>query len=150
MPGIESIVPAQRLLDMLNPHRDVPPVQNAGDGLADRGADQTRKRRFAIAKERHGSAGPPSLFPKRFAQRRQRRDRTLRRKSTASRPFPSDFNLANSDVDVSRLIAMSGSNVSSVDHHHCLGREIGVRLRCRRYRGLEIGSDTMRSIGMVA
>ena len=79
------------------------PVQNAGDVLDDRGADQTRKRRFAIAKDRHGSAGSPSLFPKRLAQRRQRRDRTLRRKSKASRRFPSDFNLAKSDVDVSRL-----------------------------------------------
>jgi hypothetical protein len=77
MPGFEGIDPAQRLLDMLNPHRDVPPVQNADDGLADRGADQTRKRRFAIAKDRHGSAGPPSFFAKRLAQRRQRRDRTL-------------------------------------------------------------------------
>ena len=121
------------------------PVQNAGDVLADRGADQTRKRRFAIAKDRHGSAGSPSLFPKRLAQRRQRRDHTLRRKSKASRRFPSDFNLAKSDVDVSRLIAMSGSNVSS-DHHHYLGREIEVRLGCWRHHGLEIGSNTMRSI----
>ena len=51
-----------------------------------------------------------------------------------------------SDVDVSRLIALSGSNVSSVDHHHYLGREIGVRLGCWRHHGLEIGSDTLRSI----
>jgi hypothetical protein len=138
--------PAQRLLDMLDPHRDVPPVQNAGDGLADRGADQTWKRWFPVAKDRHGSAGPPSLFPKRLAQSHQRRDRTLRRESKASRWFPSDFNLANSDVDMSRLIAMSGSNVSAVDRRHYLGREIGVGLRCWRQRGLEIGSDTMRSI----
>jgi hypothetical protein len=49
----------------------------------------------------------------------------------------------DNDVDVSRLIAMSGSNVSSVDHHHYLGRKIEVRLGCWRHRGLEIGSDTM-------
>jgi hypothetical protein len=85
------------------------------------------------------------LFPKRFAQSRQRRDRTGR-KSKALWWFSRDFNLPNSDVDMSRLIAMSGSNVSSVDHHHYLGREIGIWLECRRHRGFEIGNGTMRSI----
>src|ERR1700678_1113426 len=61
--GIDT---AQRLLDVLNPHRDMPPVQNAGDGFVDRGADQTGQRGFAVAQDGHGSARAPSLFSQRF------------------------------------------------------------------------------------
>jgi hypothetical protein len=60
--------------------------------------------------------------------------------------IPSDFNFANSDVDMSRLTAMSGSNVSSVDYHHDLGRAIGGRLEFGRYRGFDICGDTVRSV----
>lgn len=34
MLGTERINPAQRLLDVLNPHGNMPPVKNAGDRLA--------------------------------------------------------------------------------------------------------------------
>ena len=52
--------PAHRLLGVLHPHGDVPPIQNAGDRLADRGADKTRKRCFTVAEDRDGATGLPS------------------------------------------------------------------------------------------
>jgi hypothetical protein len=55
------------LLDVLHSHGDVPPVQNAGGGLADRGADQAGERGFTIAEDRDGAAGLPSLIAKRLA-----------------------------------------------------------------------------------
>jgi hypothetical protein len=135
----------QRLLDMLNPHRDVPPIQNASDRFVDRSADQTRERRFAVAEGGDGSARPPALLPQNFAQCRQRRGRPLRRQRKASRRSAHDLNLAYSDVDVPRLIAMSGANVSSIDRHHDLGRAI-LSLEFWRRRGLDVGGDTVRSV----
>ncbi len=42
VPRFEGINPAQRLLDVLNPHGDMPPIQNTADRLANGSADQTR------------------------------------------------------------------------------------------------------------
>ena len=141
--GIDA---AQRLLNVLNPHRDMPPVQDAGDGFVNGGADQTWQRRFAVAQDGHALARPPSLFPQRFAQCRQRRGRPLRRQSKASRRPALNLNLADRDVYVPRLIAVSGANVSSVDRHIDLGRLLVSKLGCRRRRGLEVGRDTVRSV----
>ena len=72
VPRVEGIDAPHCLLDVLHSHGDVPPIQNAGDGLADRGADKTGKRRFTIAEDRDGATGLPSLITKRLAQCRQR------------------------------------------------------------------------------
>ena len=121
--GIDT---AQRLPDMVNPHRDAPPVQNAGDGSSTAARTRPGRADFLSLRTVTVPAGRQPCSRSALRNARQRRDHFLRRQSKASRRFPSDFNLANGDVDVSRLIAMSGSNVGSVDRHHYLGREIGV------------------------
>jgi hypothetical protein len=63
----ERIDAAHHLLDVLHPHGDVPPIQNAGDRLADGGADKARERCFPVAEDRDGAAGLPPLLPKRLA-----------------------------------------------------------------------------------
>jgi hypothetical protein len=55
VPRVEGIDAPECVLDVLDPHRDVPPIQNAGDGLTDRGADKTGKRGFTIAEDRDGA-----------------------------------------------------------------------------------------------
>ena len=69
--GVEGIDAPHGLLNVLHPHGDVPPIQNASDRLADRSADKTWKRRFTVAEDRDGATGLPSLFAKRLAQCRQ-------------------------------------------------------------------------------
>ena len=49
---VKGIDASECLLDVLHAHGDVPPVQNALGGLADRGADKTGKCCFTIAKDR--------------------------------------------------------------------------------------------------
>ena len=61
---------AHRLLDLLHPRGDVPPIQNAGNRLADRGADQARQGCLAIAGDRDGTTGLPSLISKSLARGR--------------------------------------------------------------------------------
>lgn len=126
----------------------MPLIQNIGHRLANGSANQTRWRRLAVVEHRDGATGPPSLFSKRLAQRRQRRILTVRCKTKASWRLSCYFDLADGDVDVARLIAMSGSNVRSVNYHHHLGQRINLRfgLRHCRARALEISRDAMSSI----
>lgn len=49
VPRFKAIDSAQRLLDVLNPHGDLPPIQNAGDRFGECGAGQTRDRQGAGA-----------------------------------------------------------------------------------------------------
>jgi hypothetical protein len=70
----------------------------------------------------------------------------LRCQRKPSRRSARDLNLADSDVDVPRLIAVSGANVSSVDRHHDLGRALVSRLEFWQRCGLEIGGGTVRSV----
>ena len=44
------------------PASSVPPIQNAGDGLTNRGADKTGKGRLTIAEDRDGAPRLPPLL----------------------------------------------------------------------------------------
>ena len=59
--------PQHGLLDVLHAHRDVPPIQNTGDGLPNCGANEAGERGFTVAEDRDAATGLPSLFVKRLA-----------------------------------------------------------------------------------
>jgi hypothetical protein len=146
--GAERINPAQRLLDVLNPHGNMPPIKNAAHRFASGRTDQARQCCFAVADDCNGVAALPSLFLECLAQRRQRRFRALGRKSKPPGRLPRYFDLAHRDVDMPRLVAVSRSDMRAViqDDHLCRRIDYRLGFRRRERSTLEINRDTMRSI----
>jgi hypothetical protein len=143
----ERIDPAQRLLDVLNPHGNMPPVKNAGHRLASGRTDQATQCCFAVADNRHGLATLPSLFAERLAQRRQRGFRTLGRKSKPPGRLPCYFDFANCDVDMLRLIAGSGSDaLRRSGRPSRLPDRFQAGVSAAKSRGARGGRDTMGSV----
>jgi hypothetical protein len=61
-----------------------------------------------------------------------------------------DLNLSDRDVDVPRLVAVSGANVSSVYRHHDRGRALMSRHEFRRRHDLEVDGDRCVRFRIVA
>jgi hypothetical protein len=148
VPRVEGIDAPECLLDVLHAHGDVPPIQNAGDGLTDRGADKTGKCCFTIAKDRDGATWLPSLITKGLAQRRHRGFSAPGRESKPPRRLSRDLDLPHGDIEVSRLVAMGCPYVRPINQHHDLGCRIDDRFGTRlRYRlPFKISRDAMRSV----
>ena len=117
---VEGINASHGLPDVLHAHGDVPPIQNAGGGLADRGANEARKRGFTIAKDRDGATRLPSLITKGLAQCRQRGFSAPGCESKPPRRLSRHLDLPHGDVEVSRLVAMSCPYVRPIDQDHDL------------------------------
>jgi hypothetical protein len=148
VPRVKGIDAPEGLLDVLHAHGDVPPIQNAVGGLADRGADKTRKCCFTIAKDRDGATRLPSLITKGLAQCRQRRLRAPGCESKPPRRLSRDLDLSSGDIEVSRLVAMGCPYVRPIDQHHDFGCRIDDRFRTRLRNRLlfKISRDAMRSV----
>jgi hypothetical protein len=50
---LKGIHPAERLVDVPDAHRDMPPDKDMDDGTSRGGPDQFRKPRFAVAADRY-------------------------------------------------------------------------------------------------
>ena len=139
---------SQSVLDMLDAHRDMPTVQDTRDRLTNRCSDQAGECCFTVAQDSDGAARPPPLVFKRLSYGAEWRNCTLGSKGKAPRRSTSNLDFANRNVDMSCLIARSGSNMAAIDQNNHIGGLAGFCFRFRRHNvpGLQFGCHLMRAI----
>lgn len=104
------------VLHMLNPHRDVPPIEDVSHLSVGRPAKKVWERGFSV--RNHGD-GPPVVPPEgvQIAPKLSRRRVGSLWRKAKSTTHVAGFDLADHNIKVTLLVFRSEPNVSSVDEH---------------------------------
>jgi hypothetical protein len=105
-----------RVLDMLNAHRNVPPVKDVADLSANSAAHEIWQGGFAVRYHRDGFSVIPTQSPQVLAKLASRGQHRLLHKAEAAAPIVA-LDLADHNIEVSLLVFRPASDMRAIQEN---------------------------------